>query len=75
MLFHFPQHSISDIKLTVQIDDQSIECTQIKFLGTIIQETLDWTPHIDIISNKISQTLAVMNKLKHLLPGHTLKTV
>ena len=44
-------------------------------LGTIIQETLNWTSHIDRISNKISRTLGVMNKLKHFLPGYTLKTL
>ena len=74
MLFHFAQCSISDIKLTVQIDSQPIQCAcKFNVLGTIIQETLDWTPYIDIISNKISQTLGVMNKLKHFLQRYTLK--
>ena len=27
-MFHFPQHSISDIKLMVQIDGQPIECVR-----------------------------------------------
>ena len=43
---------------------------QITFLGTIIQETLNWTSHIDRTSNKISRTVGVMNKLKHVPPGH-----
>ena len=28
MFFHFPQHSISDIKLTIQIDVQLIKCVR-----------------------------------------------
>ena len=61
---------------TVQIDGQPIQCVhKLNCLGTSIQETLNWTSHIDRISNKISQTLGVMNKLKHFLPGYTLKTM
>ena len=59
----------------------NLECEQIQgicefnFLGTTIQDTLNWAPHTDRIANKISRTLGVMNKLKHFLPTYTLRTM
>ena len=76
MLFHFPQRNIADIELTLKIENHYIERVEdFNFLGTTIHETLDWTPHIDKVANKISQTLGILNKLKHVLPKYILKTM
>ena len=45
------------------------------FLGLIINENLSWKSHIDHISNKISRSIGVMNRLKRFLPIHILKTI
>ena len=69
MLFHFPQRRITDIELSFKINDQRIDRVhEFNFLGTIIHETLEWTRHIDKVANKISRTLGILNKLKHVLP-------
>ena len=69
MLFHFPQRRITDIDLTLKINDLHIDRVhEFNFLGTIIHETLEWTRHIDKVANKISRTLVILNKLKHVLP-------
>ena len=74
MLFHFPQRRITDIDLTLTINDLHIDRVhEFNFLGTIIHETLEWTRHIDKVANKISRTLGILNKLKHVLPA--LKTM
>ena len=66
MLFHFPQRRITDIDLSLKINDQRIDCVhEFNFLGTIIYETMEWTRHIDKVANKISRTLGIFNKLKH----------
>ena len=75
MLFHFPQRNIADIELTLKIEKHYIERVEDFNLGTTIHETLDWTPHIDKVANKISQTLGILNKLKHVLPKYILKTM
>ena len=76
MLFHFPQGRITDIDLTLKINDLHIDRVhEFNFLGTIIHETLEWTRHIDKVANKISRTLGILNKLKHILPIYTLKTM
>ena len=69
MLFHFPQRRITDIDLSLKVNDQRIDRVhEFNFLGTIIHETLEWTRHIDKVANKISRTLGILNKLKHVLP-------
>ena len=76
MLFHFPQRRLTDIDLSLQINDQRIDrVREFNFLGKIIHETLDWTRHIDKVANKISRTLGMLNKLKHVLPVYTLNTM
>ena len=76
MLFHFPQRRITDIDLSLQINDQRIDRVhEFNFLGTHIHETLEWTRHIDKLANKISRTLGILNKLKHVLPVYTLKAM
>ena len=68
MLFHFPQRRITDIDLSLKINDQRIDRVhKFNFLGTIIHETLEWTRHIDKVANKISRTLGILNKLKHVI--------
>ena len=76
LFFHFPQCRITDIDLSLKLNDQRIDCIhEFNFLGTIIHETLEWTRHIDKVANKISRTLGILNKLKHVLPVYTLKTM
>ena len=69
MLFHFPQRRNTDIDLPLKVNDQRIDRVhEFKLLGTIIHERLEWTRHIDKVANKISRTLGILNKLKHVLP-------
>ena len=61
MLFHFLQHNVSNIELTLKIDDHHIErVSDFNFLGTTITETLDWSHHIDKISNKVSRIIGTL---------------
>ena len=39
-----------------------------KFLGTIINENLKWSDHVDYISKKVSSTVGLLYKLKHYVP-------
>ena len=47
---------------------------RLNFLETL-QDDLTWTTHIHDKCKKVSQILAVLTKLKHNLPKHTLKTI
>ncbi len=41
---------------------------EFNFLGLTLNENLNWKNHINKISNKISKSMGILNKLKHFLP-------
>ena len=58
------------------IDGQKIENSDtVKYLGVYVDSHLTWLSHIHFISNKISQTIGVLSKIKHCLNEKTLKTL
>ena len=74
MLFHQPQKRVTIPKL--KINNTLIEFVdEFNYLGLIINKHLKWNSHVNKIGNKISQTIGVINKLKHLIPQKTLLTI
>lgn len=74
MIFHTPQKKVNKIKL--QINDTEIEYVdQFDYLGIIFDSNMTWKPHLNKVSNKISRSIGVLNRLKHFLPGAILKTL
>ena len=45
------------------------------FLGIMLNETLSWKSHIDIVSNKISKFIGILYRLKHVFPEYVLFTL
>ncbi len=67
MIFHTPQRKVNSLHIT--ISNTTIDrVTQFDFLGLTINENLTWNDHINKLSNKISRSLGILNKLKHILP-------
>ncbi len=67
MIFHMPRKRINQLQLNIEniaIDRVS----DFNFLGLTINEHLNWKSHTDKLSNKISKTMGVLNKLKHFVP-------
>lgn len=57
----------------VQIDGVDIErVTETKFLGVIIDENLNWKPHIKHLQSKVSKTIAELNKAKQVKDNNSL---
>lgn len=48
-------------------------CT--KFLGMFVDRQLNWHEHIQYIQNKLSSSLYILNKVKHILPQKYLLTL
>ena len=40
-----------------------------RFLGVVISSNLSWNKHIDVIVSKISKTVGLLSKVRHLLPN------
>ncbi len=47
------------------------EKMEVNFLGVTLDEHLTWKCHVNKISNKISQCMGILNRLKHSLPIQT----
>ena len=45
------------------------------FLGLTISDTLSWNAHVDKIASKISKTLGIMNRLKHIVTPDILRLI
>ena len=74
MLFHMPQKSIQ--KPTLNIGKSLLECVDcFNFLGIHFDKHLSWNEHIHTISNKITKTIGILNKLKHHIPLNILLTI
>jgi hypothetical protein len=73
MLFRPNARCNSGYIQNILINNQALErVTSIKFLGVILEESLNWQAHINFKANKISKAIGVMSRLKHQLPEHTL---
>ena len=59
--------------LSICIDGSIVsQSDSVKFLGLLIDPHLTWKYHTDLLCNKISKTIGVLHKIKHLVPRHTL---
>ena len=74
MVFHSSRRHITLPKL--QINGSSIDCVDtFNYLGIYIDKHLNWNAHISHVKRKIGHVSCILNKLKHFLPAHILKTI
>ena len=67
MIFHNYQQQIT--MPNIFIDNVAIECVpNFNFLGIHFNQHLSWKPHITHISNLITKSVGVLNRLKNILP-------
>ncbi len=70
MIFHSKKKKIQS--LTLKFDNDIIErVAEFNFLELALDEHLTWKCHINKISNKISQCMGILNRLKRFLPIQT----
>ncbi len=67
MIFHMPQKTINQLQLNIENIAIGL-VSDFNFLGLTMNEHLSWKSHIDKLSNKISKTMGVLNKLRHFVP-------
>ncbi len=62
--------------LSLNIDGIDIDKVKdFSFLGLIINEHLNWNAHTEKVSNSISKTIGILNRLKHSLPPNIKTTL
>ena len=70
-----PFVSNSDIRTAIFINGQPIKkVSEIKFLGVIIDEKLNWSAHIQYLIKKLRSAAAMLSRIRHWVPvEHYLK--
>ena len=75
MLFKSSRKKV-DQELRIKIKYHCItQVRSTKFLGTIIDEQLKWTEHINYIANKISRLTGILCKARHYVTRSLLKSI
>ncbi len=63
-----------DNKVNLQVDGVAIERVfENKFLGVIIDDKISWKSHIKYICSKLSRSISVLSKAKHILDYKSLR--
>ena len=71
MIFHMPQKKIH--LPVIQIDNTPIEFVdEFNFLGIIIDKHICFKQHVTYVSNKLSKTNGILNRVKHFFPSEVL---
>ena len=67
--------SLTDVP-NVLIDGYSVSKVESsRFLGVVINSSLDWNNHINLINSKVSKTIGILKYVKNKLPDHILRSL
>ena len=76
MIFHPHQKDVKDQIPNLRINDSEIELVEnFNFLGTQLDENLNWKTHTNLIANKLSKYSGIFNRLKRYVPLFVLRMV
>ncbi len=67
LFFHMPQKRMNHLHLNVE-NTAIDQVSDFNFLGLTINEHLNWKRHLDKLSNNMSKTMGVLNKLEYSVP-------
>ena len=62
--------------LNLKINDENLKQeTSSKYLGVLIDDKLNWKHHINQLNTKLSKSIGILYRLRHLIPKSTLVTL
>ena len=71
MMFHTMQRHMDTVSFT--INNENIEkISSFNFLGIHLDENLTWNKNTNMLTNKLSKVLGILNRLKYIYPQHIL---
>ena len=74
MTFHTCQNLF--LLLQISVDGKPKEHVKyFKFLGILFDGNLTWKCHINMVTNKLSKVMGILNRLKHVYPQNALISV
>jgi len=65
-----------DTNFSVQINNRLLPRTEcVKYLGVIIDDKLNWKPHVTLVEKQVSKASGIICKLRHYILFRSLKPV
>ena len=62
--------------LNFRISGQNVNtCSSVKYLGVMLQDTLEWNLHLNILNLKLNRAIGLLCKIRHYVPEFLLKTL
>ena len=75
LLFRPSGHKIN-IRLTLKLNQKKLfESSKIKYFGLILDNKLNWKPHITELCKKLGGAVGMLYKIRTLCPASTLKSL
>ena len=71
IIFRMKNKKVKMDNNTIEIGGKEIKCVRnIRFLGVIIDENLDWSSHVKYLLSKLTAGIYSLNMVKNFLPSH-----
>ena len=71
-----PKNKIITKYLNYRIRGQKIKpSSQVKYLGIILKDDLDWNSHLTKLIKKLSRSIGLLSKVRYYVPKHFLRTI
>ena len=76
ILFHAKNKDLTRCIPTIIVQGNIVKRVQnFNFLGIVFNENMSWKTHLDKLSNKLSRTAGVLNRIKRTVPLHIMRTL
>ena len=71
-----PKNTIITKHFNYRIRGQKIKpSSQVKYLGIILKDDLDWNSHLTKLIKKLSRSIGLLSKVRYYVPKHFLRTI
>ena len=75
IVFRPPRHNL-DVRLTLKLNQKKLfESSKIKYLGLILDNKLNWKPHIIELCKKLGRAVGMLHQIRKLCPTSTLRSL
>ena len=70
ILFRGKRRAVMNGAVNVTIDGKSVsEVNKTKFLGVVINQTLTWRDHIELVKQKVAKNIGILTRVRYCIPS------
>lgn len=72
VIFRSKKFSVLPKNLSIKLNKYKLSpSSYVKYLGVVIDEFLNWKPHVEILTQKVSKAIGILSKLRYYFPLKT----